>query len=265
MFEFDFSPPEELTISLWRSLLLNVLDRLSPERLPPLQLTSKPVDVGILVGDLVDLPWYRTVFTNLGDVISPETLPPLELESRPVDVGELLGDDLSRGWWDTLMASLRDRLAPEKLPPLDLTSQPVAVFGAESSLQILDWSTLISTPKVFLKDAPPQEPREEVPISSIEEAEQPAVQAGRQGSRALGGSNATGSRPGSHPLSAKNLDWTGRCRSCFPDRGDVQVCVAEKSGVPERPAGRFFILDVPIAISPFRRIHLQCRMVAIPT
>jgi hypothetical protein len=177
MAELDFSPPEELIVPLWRSLLLNVLDRLSPERLPPLQLTSKPVDVGILVGDLVDLPWYRTVFTNLGDVISPETLPPLELESRPVDVGELLGDELSRGWWDTLLASLRDRLAPEKLPPLNLTSQPVAVFGAESSLQILDWSTLISTPKVFLQDAPKKDaPREEVLISRIEEAEQPAVQ-----------------------------------------------------------------------------------------
>src|ERR1035437_4080576 len=178
MAELDFSPPEGLTAPLWRSLLLNVLDRLSPERLPPLQLTSKPVDVGILVGDLVDLPWYRTVFSNLGDVISPEMLPPLELESRPVDVGELLGDELSRGWWDTLLASLRDRLAPEKLPPLNLTSQPVAVFGAESSLQILDWSTLISAPKVFLQDLPKKDaPREEVLISRIEEAEQPTAPA----------------------------------------------------------------------------------------
>lgn len=173
MAELDFSPPEGLTVSLWRSLLLNVLDRLSPERLPPLQLTSKPVDVGLLVGDLVDRPWYRTIFNNLADVISPEVLPALELESRPVDVGELLGDELSRGWWDTLLGSLRDRLSPEKLPPLNLTSQPVAVFGAESSLQLLNWSTLISTPKVFLKDAP----REEVLISRIEEAEPPAVQA----------------------------------------------------------------------------------------
>ncbi len=173
MSELDLSPPEGLTVPLWRSLLLNILDRLSPERLPPLQLTSKPAPVGILVGDLVDLPWYRTIFSNLADVISPEMLPPLELESRPVDVGELLGDDLSRGWWDTLLGSLRDRLAPENLPPLELTSQPVALFGVESSLQILDWSTLISTPKVFLRDAP----REEVLISRIEEAEQAAAQA----------------------------------------------------------------------------------------
>lgn len=171
MAELDFSPPEGLTVSLWRSLLLNILDRVSPERLPPLQLTSKAVDVGILVGDLVELPWYRTIFSNLADVISPDILPPLELESRPVDVGELLGDDLSRGWWSTLAASLRDALAPEQLPPLHLTAQPVAAFGAESSLQILDWSVLISTPKVFLEDAP----REEAVISRIEEAAQPAV------------------------------------------------------------------------------------------
>ncbi|MGC2109322.1 MAG: hypothetical protein WA655_07375 [Candidatus Korobacteraceae bacterium] len=154
MFDLDFSPPEELNISLWRSLLINLADRFAPERLPPLQLTSKPVDVGILEGDLLSLPWYRTVFTNLGDVISPETLPPLELTSEPVDVGELLGDELDHPWWDSLLQNLRDRLSPEKQPALHLTSEPVALFGAESSLQILDWSTLIAGPKVFRPDAP---------------------------------------------------------------------------------------------------------------
>lgn len=154
MADVDFSMPGELTIPLWRSLLLNVLDRVSPERLPPLQLTSKPVDVGILLGDLVELPWYRTVFTNLGDVISPETLPPLELQSRPVDVGELLVDELSHPWWTSLLAGLREKLAPEQLPALQLTSHPVPLFGAESTLQLLDWSTLIHASKVFRKDAP---------------------------------------------------------------------------------------------------------------
>jgi hypothetical protein len=154
MFDPDFSPPEGLNISLWRSLLINLADRFAPERLPPLQLTSKPVDVGILDGDLLSLPWYRTVFTNLGDVISPEMLPPLELTAEPVDVGELLGDELNHGWWDSLLQNLRDRLSPERQPALHLTSQPVAAFGADSSLQILDWSTLIAGPKVFQADAP---------------------------------------------------------------------------------------------------------------
>jgi len=158
MFDLDFSPPEELTLSLWRSLLINFADRFAPERLPPLQLSSRPVDVGILPGDLLDLPWYRTIFTNLGDVISPETLPPLELTSQPVDVGELLGDELSHGWWDSLLQSLRDRISPERLPSLPLSSQPVTAFGAESSLQLLDWSSLIAGPKIFHADAPRPEP-----------------------------------------------------------------------------------------------------------
>ncbi len=152
--DLDFSPPEGLTVSLWRSLLLNVIDRVAPERLPPLVLTSKPVEVGISAGDLLELPWYRTIFSNLADVISPEMLPPLQLESRPVDVGELLGDELDHGWWNSLLGNLRDRLAPERLAPLHLTSHPVPAFGADASLLILDWSSLIATPKVFLPDAP---------------------------------------------------------------------------------------------------------------
>jgi len=158
VFDLDFSPPEELNRSLWRSLLINFADRFAPERLPPLQLTSKPVDVGLLPGELLELPWFRTVFTNLADVISPETLPPLELESRPVDVGELLGDELSHGWWNSLLQNVRDRIAPDRLPPLQLTSQPVPAFGAESSLQILDWSTLLAGPKVFRADPPQARP-----------------------------------------------------------------------------------------------------------
>ena len=87
-FSLDLLPPESLTRPLWRSLVGGMRDSLAPEKLPPLQLTSRPVDVGMALGDRLRMPWFRTVFTNIGDVLSPETLPPLELESRPVDVGE---------------------------------------------------------------------------------------------------------------------------------------------------------------------------------
>lgn len=155
-YDLDLAPPEGLNTPLWRSLLTGILDRVAPERLPPLELTSQPVDVGILFGDLIELPWYRTIFSNLGDVISPELLPPLQLTSRPVDVGELLGDSIARGWWDSLAGALRERLSPEKLPPLHLTSHPIAGFGSEATLQVLDWSSVIDTPKVFLPDAQPE-------------------------------------------------------------------------------------------------------------
>jgi hypothetical protein len=185
MFDLDLSPPPELNVSLWRSLLINLADRFAPERLPPLQLTSKPVDVGILDGDLLSLPWYRTVFSNIGDVISPELLPPLELTSQPVDVGELLGDELDHGWWDSLLQNLRDRLSPQKQLPLQLTSQPVTAFGAESSLQILDWSSLISGPKIFHPDEPQPQyavaayQQEPVPATAMVEQEHPGLLAAR--------------------------------------------------------------------------------------
>jgi len=154
MNNLDFAPPEELTVSLWRSLVLNIIDRVAPERLPPLQLTSKPAHIGIMVGDLMEMPWYRTVFTNIADVVSPEILPPLELESQPIDVGELLGDEIAHPWWQSLLGNLRDRLSPERLPPLELTTEPFAPYEADTWLQILDWSSLLDTPKVYLPDAP---------------------------------------------------------------------------------------------------------------
>jgi hypothetical protein len=153
MFDLDFLPPPELQRSLWRSLVINLADRFAPERLAPLQLTSKPIDV-VLPADTLELPWYRTVFTNIGDVISPEKLPPLNLTSSPIDIGEMLGDELSHGWWNSLLQTVRERLAPERLAPLELTSQPVPGFGAESTLQILDWSDLIAGPKTYLPDQP---------------------------------------------------------------------------------------------------------------
>jgi hypothetical protein len=141
---------------LWRSLILNLADRISPEKLPPLELTSRPVDTGMMFGDRLALPWYRTVFANISDVVSPEMGPPLDLTSRPVDVGELLADDLSHGWWVSLLDGLRYRLSPEKQAPLSLTSKPIAAYGANSWLQLLDWSSLLETPKVFLPDVPVQ-------------------------------------------------------------------------------------------------------------
>lgn len=154
MNNLDFAPPEELNLPLWRSLVLNMIDRVAPERLPPLQLTSKPIPVGLMVGDLMEMPWYRTVFTNIADVVAPEMLPPLQLESQPIDVGELLGDEIARPWWNSLLSSVRDRLSPERLEPLEVTSEPVTAYEADTWLQILDWSSLLDTPKVYLPDAP---------------------------------------------------------------------------------------------------------------
>src|ERR1700746_2395499 len=150
--ELDLAPPEDLSRPLWKSLIRNFRDRFLPDHLPPLYITSRPVNLGMLLGDFLDLPWYRTVFTNLGDVISPETQPPLQLESRPVDVGELIGDQISHLWLTSLLRSLADAVAPEKLPPLELTSEPANAIVPSDALLLASWSNVISTPKIFLPD-----------------------------------------------------------------------------------------------------------------
>jgi hypothetical protein len=153
--DLDLLLPASWNRTLPGRLLDDLRDTISPEKLPPLRLTSRPVDVGMLAGDILSLPWYRTVFTNLGDVISPETLPPLQLESRPVDVGELIGDQMSHMWWTSLLRSLADVAAPERLPALQLTSAPVDDPSlTEGTMQLPRWSSVISTPKVFYPDKP---------------------------------------------------------------------------------------------------------------
>jgi hypothetical protein len=150
----DLLPPASLTQPLWRSLVGNLRDTLAPAKLPPLQLTSRPINTGLALGDRLRLPWFRTVFTNIGDVLSPEILPPLELESRPVDVGELITDQLSHFWWGSLLRNLADRVSPETLPALDLTSKPVLDIIPKSWILLPLWSEVVDTPKVFYPDKP---------------------------------------------------------------------------------------------------------------
>ncbi len=153
----ELLPPASLTQPLWRSLAGNLRDTLAPEKLPPLVLTSRPVYVGLALGERLRLPWYRTVFTNIGDVMSPEILPPLELESQPVDVGELITDQLSHFWWGSLLRNLADRVAPETQPALNLTSKPILDIIPKSWILLPLWSEVVDTPKVFYPDKPKAE------------------------------------------------------------------------------------------------------------
>jgi hypothetical protein len=161
--ELNLLPPPELNVSLWRSLLANLRDRFSPERLPPLKLSSRPVDVGMLVGDILDIPWYRTILASIGDVISPDTLPPLQLESQPVEV-DLISD--LPVWWRSLLRNLADTLAPERQPALHLTSAPLKPEMASNVLITPRWSSLIAAPKVFLPDPSMANSARPVPVAA---------------------------------------------------------------------------------------------------
>lgn len=150
--EPNFLPPEGWDPSLWRSLLTNAADTFSPERLPPLQLMSRPANVGMPLGDRLRTPWYRTIFANLGDVISPEVSPPLELDSQPMDVGELIGDQLSHLWFSSFLRNLADVVAPERQAALQLSSKPDPAILADSTILLPRWSSVIDGPKAYLTD-----------------------------------------------------------------------------------------------------------------
>jgi TonB family protein len=90
--------------SFFQSLRENVHDLFHPQKLPPLQLTSRPLTEEELRTDMTlgaieraDQPWYRSVYSGLKDALFPPKLPPLELTSRPVQVREMFEKDPYRG------------------------------------------------------------------------------------------------------------------------------------------------------------------------
>jgi periplasmic protein TonB len=120
-------PKGSLDVPLWKSLFASIDAALFPKKLPPLVLTSKPVEQGEMWGERLTRPWWQSVFSNLRDVLFPPKLPPLQLTSKPVEGGNALDDDLALPWYRSLYTNVREALFPEKLPPLQLTSKPVAV------------------------------------------------------------------------------------------------------------------------------------------
>ena len=51
---------EYLDLPWYRTVFTNLGDVISPETLPPLQLESRPVDVGELIGDTIARAWWSS-------------------------------------------------------------------------------------------------------------------------------------------------------------------------------------------------------------
>jgi protein TonB len=84
------------------SLRQNIAELINPPKLPPLQLTSRPVteeELGSMhqAAGRISLPWYRTFFKDVKEAIFPPKLPPLDVTSRPVQVKEIFAKDEYRG------------------------------------------------------------------------------------------------------------------------------------------------------------------------
>ncbi len=84
----DLLPPASLTQPLWRSLVGNLRDTFAPEKLPPLELTSRPVNVGLLLGDRLSLPTSKPIL----DII-PKSWILLPMWSEVVDTPKVFYPD----------------------------------------------------------------------------------------------------------------------------------------------------------------------------
>lgn len=69
--------------SMWTSLLANLRDAFSSPKQPPLELTSKPIEV---IDPTRTEPVWKTLTNSIQDLFFPKKLPPLELTSKPVAV-----------------------------------------------------------------------------------------------------------------------------------------------------------------------------------
>lgn len=76
----------------FKSVARSIRERFNPPNLPPLELTSRPVE-GADLGDLnrIEQPWFKSFITNVKELINPPKLPPLEVTSKPVEVGTIWG------------------------------------------------------------------------------------------------------------------------------------------------------------------------------
>jgi protein TonB len=76
----------------YKSIVRGIRDTLNPPKLPPLELTSRPLE-SVELGDMSKLeqPWFKSLFSSIKDLVHPVKLPPLEVTSKPVEVGTIWG------------------------------------------------------------------------------------------------------------------------------------------------------------------------------
>jgi periplasmic protein TonB len=76
----------------FKSVLRSLRENFNPPKLPPLELTSRPVE-STSFDEMTKLerPWFTSLIGNIRDLISPPKLPPLEITSKPVEVGSIWG------------------------------------------------------------------------------------------------------------------------------------------------------------------------------
>ena len=95
--QLNFLVPSSIELPWYKGIVLGIKELIHPPNLPPLEVTSKPMDFAkpsadtdvhlqhFLVPDAIELPWYKGIIQGVKELIHPPKLPPLEVTSKPVD------------------------------------------------------------------------------------------------------------------------------------------------------------------------------------
>jgi periplasmic protein TonB len=76
----------------YKTIVGSIREALNPPKLPPLELTSRPVENLDIAGiSAIEQPWYKSLAANVKELIHPPKLPPLEVTSKPVEVKTIWG------------------------------------------------------------------------------------------------------------------------------------------------------------------------------
>jgi len=117
-----------------RTVFTNLGDVISPETQPPLQLESRPVDVGELIADQMSHPWWSSLLRSLADAIAPEKFPPLELTSEPANA-IIPSDALLLTSWSNVISTPKVFL-PDKAKPVLTAASPGLVIQEPAAPQL---------------------------------------------------------------------------------------------------------------------------------
>ena len=191
--------------SWFKSALRNFKEALNPQKLPPLQLTSRPVEFHTSAEEM-ELPWYKSLFEGVRDLISPKKLPPLEVTSKAVEVPEIWSSNKKQGSLSfataigleviavvllfllftnkTIQKAIKEHvtlIAPElgqykpKLPPRQEKAGGGGGGGMKQPEPLSKGTTPKFAPKQFMPPTQVTTPKPELPVAPTITAEAPKI------------------------------------------------------------------------------------------
>ncbi len=207
----DHMMTPSLDESWFKGAIRNFKEALNPPKLPPLELTSKPVDFDAGLGR-IEQSWFQSFVENVKEAINPPKLPPLEVTSKPVAVRDIWSNQSKQGGISfgaaiaievgvvlllmfiftppSMKKAVMDHIpifAPPldaykpKLPPAKNAAQGGGGGGMKAPEPVSKGTTPKFAPKQFIPPTQVTTPKPELPVAPTITAEAPKINSDQYG------------------------------------------------------------------------------------